>query len=81
MDVFTMVVAIVLISTLGAALKRWLKLSEQRAGLRLNGMADYSDAQQREIDSLRERVATLEAIVTDPSFELRRKIEALKAAA
>jgi|CXWL01.1.fsa_nt_gi polyhydroxyalkanoate synthesis regulator phasin len=78
MDVFTMVVALVFISTVAGMVKRWLKLTEERSGQRMNGIASGADAQAREIDALRERVATLEAIVTDPKFDLRRKIEALR---
>jgi len=78
MDVFTMVVAIVLITTLGTAMNRWLKLNERRQGERLSASAAHVEAQSREMEALRQRVATLEAIVTDPSFDLRRKIEALR---
>ncbi len=81
MDVFTMVVAIVFISTLGGMANRWFKLNERRQGQRLDGFANGADAQQREIEELRARVATLEAIVTEPKFELRRKIDALRDAA
>ncbi len=78
MDVFTMVVAIVLITTLGTAVNRWLKLSERRQG-ELGAIASsHAASQASEIAALRQRVATLEAIVTDPSFDLRRKIEALR---
>lgn len=78
MDVFTMVVALVFITTVGGMVNRWLKQNEQRSGQRLSGITTSADAQQREIEALRARVATLEAIVTDPKFELRRKIESLR---
>lgn len=77
MSVFEMVVAIVLISTVAGLVSRWLKLQErQRAQAAVSDSA--SEALRAEVASLRERVATLERIVTDPAHELKRQIEALE---
>jgi len=37
-----------------------------------------NDQLRQEVAALRERVATLEQIVTDPGFELKRQIQALE---
>ncbi len=77
MDVFTMVVAIVAISTVAGLVSRWLKFSERR--MAQAPLASAGEEQlQREVAALRERVATLEQIVTDPGFELKRQIAALE---
>lgn len=73
MGVFEMVVAIVAISTAAGLVSRWLKLQERRPTT-TPAQADL----QREVAALRERVATLEQIVTDPAFELKRQIAALE---
>lgn len=74
MDVFTMVVAIVAISTVAGLVSRWLKVAE-----RMQAQQGPAHAQlQQEVAALRERVATLEQIVTDPGFELKRQIAALE---
>lgn len=71
MGVFEMVVAIVLITTVGRLVSR--RLNERRQAQR-----PADDLLRREVASLRERVATLEQIVTDPAFELKRQIAALE---
>ena len=76
MDVFTMVVAIVAISTVAGLVSRWLKVSERMQSQSQLGSANEQQLRQ-EIAALRERVATLEQIVTDPGFELKRQIQAL----
>lgn len=73
MGVFEMVVAIVLISTVAGLVSRWLKFNERRLA-----QPPADDSLRREVASLRERVATLEQIVTDPAFELKRQIAALE---
>ncbi len=73
MGVFEMVVAIVAISTAAGLVSRWLKLQERRPPA-----APVQADLQREVAALRERVATLEQIVTDPAFELKRQFAALE---
>lgn len=73
MDVFTMVVVLVAISTVGGLVNRGLKLRERELA-----QGQGNGALQREIESLRERVATLERIATDPATELKRQIQALE---
>ena len=77
MDVFTMVVAIVAISTVAGLVSRWLKVSERMQSQSQLGSANEQQLRQ-EIAALRERVATLEQIVTDPGFGLKRQIQALE---
>ncbi len=74
MDVFTMVVAIVAISTVAGLVSRWLKVAEKS---RMQ-QGPANDQLRHEVAALRERVATLEQIVTDPGFELKRQIAALE---
>ncbi|MBK8066163.1 MAG: hypothetical protein IPK27_00605 [Rhodanobacteraceae bacterium] len=52
---------------------RWLKFNERR-----QAQPPADDLLRREVASLRERVATLEQIVTDPAFELKRQFAALE---
>ncbi len=77
MDVFTMVVAIVAISTVAGLVSRWLKVAERMQAQSQVGSANEQQLRQ-DIAALRERVATLEQIVTDPGFELKRQIQALE---
>lgn len=77
MDVFTMVVAIVAISTVAGLVSRWLKVAERAQAQSREGSANEQQLRQ-EVAALRERVATLEQIVTDPGFELKRQIAALE---
>lgn len=77
MDPFSMVVAIVLISVGGRTLSNWIKLRQQQLAMRQQGSIAGADSQQRELAALRERVATLERIVTDPGYDLKRQIQAL----
>ena len=72
MDVFTMVVALVAISTVGGLVSRWLKVTQG------SNKAQGDEALRQEIASLRERVATLERIATDPATDLKRQIQALE---
>lgn len=70
MDVFTMVVLIVLIVSIGAAVERYIK-TRGNAG---KGLADR-DAR---IAKLEERVKALEAVVTDHGFDLKRELRELE---
>lgn len=75
MDVFTMVTAIVVVSVVGNTLSTWFK-TRQRNDDRQG--EQERQALQREIAELRQRVATLESIVTEPAFDLRRQIDNLE---
>ena len=77
MDVFTMVVAIVAMTTVGSIVGRWLKVRQLELTQGQNNLASDSSV-QRELESLRERVATLERIATDPAVDLKRQIQALE---
>ncbi len=77
MDVFTMVVAIVALTTVGSIVGRWLKVRQLELSQGQNHAVGDS-AVQRELQSLRERVATLERIATDPATDLKRQIQALE---
>jgi uncharacterized membrane protein len=70
MDVFTMVVLIVLIVSIGAAVERYIKSRGQTG----KGATDR-DAR---IAKLEERVRALEAVVTDHGFDLKREFRELE---
>ncbi len=73
MGVFEMVAVIVVVSTLAGLGSRWLKHQERMQSARA------PDRQlEREIELLRERVATLERIVTEPSYDLHRRFDDLR---
>lgn len=76
MDPFSMVVTIVLISVAGKLIGNYLKLRQQELAARA-AQGIGSDA-QRELAALRERVATLERIVTDPGYDLKRQFQDLE---
>lgn len=72
---FTMIVAIVAIGVFGGVLSTYLK-TRQRDG----GSADHDrdmDEMRREISHLRDRVHTLEKVLTDPEEKLKREFERL----
>ena len=77
MDVFTMVVAIVAMTTVGSIVGRWLKVRQLELTQGQNNLASDGSV-QRELAALRERVATLERIATDPAVDLKRQIQALE---
>ena len=72
MDVFTMVAVIVVVVILGRTFNTYLE--NQRAN---DELADQAGI-EAELDELRERVETLEKIVTDPKFQLHRELDALE---
>ena len=75
MDPFSMVAVIVTVGVVGGIVNNWIK----HRGKALSPAAAPPDpGVQRELAALRQRVAALEAIVTEPSFELRRQIERLE---
>lgn len=76
MDPFSMVVTIVLISVAGKLVGNYLKLRQQEVAART--AQDIGGEAQRELAALRERVATLERIVTDPGYDLKRQFQELE---
>lgn len=73
MSVFTMVAVIVVTTTLGTLIGRWLKLREKALA-----QGPQHAALLAEVQELRERVAVLERIVTEPAYDLKRQIHALE---
>lgn len=71
MDVFTMVVLIVVAVTVGEMYKAHKK--NQNKGERVD-----TDRLEAEIAALKERVKSLETIVTDSTYQLRSEIDNLK---
>lgn len=59
-------------------LNNWLKgTSENPFKKQVNTPTDQPSAEQQTIAELKERIATLEAIVTQPAYELNQQIAAL----
>jgi hypothetical protein len=73
MNTFEMVVLIVLISVVAGVVNNYIK---NRGGVGSQG-SDEVEARLAQLDSLEERVRTLEKIVTDRNFELREKFRDL----
>ncbi|MAI91617.1 hypothetical protein [Ponticaulis sp.] len=71
---FTMVVIIVFISILGGTINNWIKSRREIANTSNDG---EMEALRREVFDLRNRVKTLERIVTDKETDLSREIERL----
>lgn len=83
MDVFSMVFGVVLVGTVGSLLGQSQRNRGKALDLQLKqGVAPVAGEQQqtlqREVAQLRERVAALEAIVTEPSYELKHKFRELE---
>lgn len=72
MEVFTMVVLIVAISCGAGVINNYLK--NQRMVLK----GAPSEELQGELDALKQRIAALEAIVTDERYELKRELDRLE---
>lgn len=72
MDVFTMVVIIVVVSCGAGVINNYLKTRrlEQRGGA--------SAELQAELEALKQRIAALEAIVTDERYHLQRELDRLE---
>ncbi|XOV82032.1 MAG: hypothetical protein ACFHXK_14325 [bacterium] len=75
MDVFTMVVFIVAVTTVAGVFNNYLK-SKNKAR---NQQAD--SALSEEVDMLRQRVEVLESIVTDQKYQLHRELTELEKSA
>jgi hypothetical protein len=75
MHVFEMVAIIVVVSLIVGLIKHWLDVrardAEQRSGR-------VHDEHQKQIGELKERIRTLETIVTDGNYELRRRFQELE---
>ena len=71
---FTMVVLIVAIAVGAGVINNWIKLRQQESNATDPG---EMDSMQREISALKDRVRTLEKIVTDQDAQLKREIERL----
>lgn len=71
MDVFVFVLAIVAIGTAGGIIKEAMKNNRKAGG-------QTQQEQEGRIETLEERVATLERIVTDEKYHLSREIDTLK---
>lgn len=74
MDVFEMVAIIVVVTTIGTVLRAWLRGREPRT------VDTGSAARDQRIQQLEQRVAALEAVVGDQSFELKQKFRELERA-
>jgi len=72
MEVFTMVVLIVAISCGAGVINNYLK------NQRLMQRSPPNQDLQAEVDDLKERVAALEAIVTDERYHLNREFDRLE---
>ena len=75
MDVFTMVVIIVEIACGAGAYNNYLKTRRQES------KSAPSEELRAELDALRERVETLEKIVTDDKYQLHRELNELERSA
>lgn len=73
MGVFEMVAIIVVVSTMAGMASRWFKYLE-----RVQAARSADGDMRREVELLRERVATLERIVTEPTYDLHKRFEDLR---
>ncbi|TFH40612.1 MAG: hypothetical protein E4H01_16295 [Lysobacterales bacterium] len=73
MNTFEMVVLIVLISVVAGVVNNYIK---NRGSMTGHGAEEF-EARLGQLNSLEERVRTLEKIVTDRNFELREKFRDL----
>ena len=71
MDVFTMVVLIVAMALAASVAEKYLRLRRTTAD-------DHAGSSRTEVADLRARVATLEAIITDPQRQLKDEIARLE---
>jgi 3-oxoacyl-ACP reductase-like protein len=74
MGVFEMVAVVVVATSVAGFGSRWLKYRERTHALRAGDDGELA----REVERLRERVATLERIVTDPAYDLHRRFDDLR---
>jgi cell division protein FtsB len=78
MTVFTMVVLIVLIATIGRVLKERYR-AMNRLPVALNSSAEAENRKlHAEINRLNDRIRVLERLATDPAKRLSDEIESLK---
>lgn len=72
MDVFTMVVLIVLVTGAASVAQRYLQIRKRELD------RNVDDGLQQDLDSMKERLAVLEKIVTDRKFRLSDEIADLE---
>jgi len=75
MDVFTMVVVIVVVTTVAGVFNNYLKNKDKAE----SKLADT--ALSEELDELRQRIEVLESIVTDQKYQLHRDLTELEKSA
>ena len=75
MDVFTMVVVIVVVTTVAGVFNNYLKNKDKAE----NKLVDA--ALSEELDELRQRIEVLESIVTDQKYQLHRDLTELERSA
>ena len=75
MDVFTMVVVIVVVTTVAGVFNNYLKNKDKAE----SNLADT--ALSEELDELRQRIEVLESIVTDQKYQLHRDLTELEKSA
>ncbi|MCR9258490.1 MAG: hypothetical protein NXH95_02115 [Pseudomonadaceae bacterium] len=75
MDVFTMVVIIVVVTTVAGVFNNYLKNKDKAE----SKLADT--ALGEELDELRQRIEVLESIVTDQKYQLHRDLTELEKSA
>ncbi len=73
MGVFEMIAMIVVVTMAASIATRWFKYLERTQSAR-----DAEGDLRREVDMLRERVATLERIVTEPTYDLHKRFDDLR---
>ncbi len=75
MDVFTMVVVIVVVTTVAGVFNNYLKNKDKAENKRADA------ALSEELDELRQRIEVLESIVTDQKYQLHRDLTELEKSA
>ncbi|GGF51937.1 hypothetical protein [Alteromonas lipolytica] len=73
MSFWTAIVVIVAISALASMITSISKHKSKHAGA-----SDNTEALEKEIAQLKERIATLEKIVTDPGYDLKKQFKDLE---
>lgn len=56
----------------------FISMAKQKTQRGNNESSSKTDALEKEIETLKARIETLEKIVTDPSYDLKREFENLK---
>lgn len=75
MNVFTMVTIVVVVSVIAGAITKIVQAKhEDKSKTQNNSLVD---SLQNEVNNLKERVKTLEALVTDHSYRVKSEIDKL----